>query len=200
MTKISILFALLGVLTAIPSSYAAVEVSTDKEEDTENLKNFDIQANPLGLLGGVYSASLGVGIARSITIGPAVTGYHTSGHASLLDYRGYRAGVRSSFYLSGPRFSGGWVVSPELGFADFTLVNSFTDPGQTYTTDHYGSYVGFEGVYRWAFPSGINVSLGGVLRKYGLPIPVVPIRRSILGNSTNPGLSPSLVVSAGYSF
>ncbi len=132
--------------TSVPESPAVK--STDSARSTA----FNLRFAPLGFIFGSYSLNFDFAVGDRITVGPYLNyfNYNLLG----LGISSVGGGVAMMYYLSGPRLSSSWYLSPEVGFG----ANSLSLNGAT------SSVAGLQARatvgYQWVWRSGFNLQLG----------------------------------------
>jgi hypothetical protein len=162
-------------LIAKASTEESASVSMSEAPDaapTVALKDFNLVVSPLGYLLGEINGAFQFALSDRFAMGPRVAfqsyelGNNSSSSSSAS--RNSSAGVSSSsvtygviadLYLSGPRFTSSWVLSPFFSATNYSgsvgigpLGNAST--GFSYTT--LGADIG----YNWVMKSGFNFALG----------------------------------------
>ncbi len=113
----------------------------------------NVRVNPLGLMTGTLGAEVDIGIGESFTAGPTASLVSvTVGSTSV---SAFSFGVRSNFYLGGPRFTDGWFVGPSVLYAPMTI--SLGGASGTASAFAVGAVAG----YQWVWDSGFNINLAG---------------------------------------
>jgi hypothetical protein len=125
----------------------------------ESNKSVNIYTPPVNLLVGELEFGAEFGISPSITIGPSLGLYSRNYNSSR--YTGTLIGFHADFYLSHPRFTDSWVIAP---FIDLVSLRVTQDPYSAVTLP--GTAIGTVIDYRWFWPGGFNLGLGGVIGVY----------------------------------
>lgn len=151
----------LGVALSFFSIHAsqAVESATT----TSNYPfNYNVSVNPLGFVFGTYNLDFELAVGDHLTVGPAVQ--FASVGASGVSVTGAGGGVNLMYYFTAPRLSGGWYLSPELGYISV----SASDRYSTISVSLGGVYAETTLGYHWFNSSGFNCQLGLGARYIGL--------------------------------
>jgi hypothetical protein len=155
-----LIVALLALLSAATANAT--------RPDQESLSSMQLTTNPLSDVIGLYGAQVDFGVSDNLAIGPEATLIRAN---YLFDqhYSGYSVGGHASIYLSGPRFTDGWVVSPFFGYLSYTATDNFTIfSAPTYSGDFKGYYGGILGGYQWTWDNTVSFTLGAGATAYSI--------------------------------
>lgn len=137
----------LVVLTLVCSSLGNLAFA-DAEKSS---KTYSVTVNPLSLLIGFANAGFNFGVTDRMTLGVGGDYFYVESGGSSAT--GYGGNIRMNYYLSGPRLSDSWYVSPFVSLTNY-------DVGASVLSFGTGVIAG----YQWVYDSGFTMMLGGGVR------------------------------------
>lgn len=162
MRKLHVLSAFALVLTCAPAFADGVSSVGLRPDQEFSPKTVALEVNPIAAY-----AQASYGITDHFTLGPSVSllraGFDLFSDTTV---RGYSAGLQGTFYLSGPRFTDGWVICPYGGYYFYNVhdsVSLFNPPGTpatVFTGDARGAYAGAVGGYQWVWSQLLSATVG----------------------------------------
>lgn len=131
------------------------EMSSTSTASSYELKRVNITVSPLGFIIGSFGGGVDFGVSDRITLG--AYGSYLSRNIADVYVQGGDVGARARFYLTGPRLSSGWYLSPSVGYTTVSI-----GAGRRSISVDGPEAKGIIG-YQWVFDNGINIALGAGL-------------------------------------
>lgn len=199
---------LLLILMMTSSSFAATETpapaaSVYEAKDVPLFqRTCNLNSSPVALAVGEIAAGADCGISTQATLGPVFGyAYRSHGKPFFRANENLRIGLRSMFYLSRPKFEGGWYVAPTLYFTSDNI--SQTVDGKEYTGGRTSFDLGAPLGYQWVWKSGFNINVGvgpGFSPQHGSYILTNSSGQSKTYNSSDPNFYVSTEANVGLIF
>jgi hypothetical protein len=153
----------------------------DQVEITQQLpveRSVNFRVNPVMIGVGAWNVDVDFAVNNWLTLGPTFTYYLGnkrvtvfSGETIISDERskfgGYNFGVRANLYISGQRFTDGWILAPYAGIVPGTA--SFNRNGKEFEGKFTGVIAGLVFSHQWIWASGLNLTVGAGFAYVGLP-------------------------------
>lgn len=176
--------SLLAVLCST-YSFAATAESTGPDKD------LNIRVNPLGFIFGAANVQFDIGISDSFTLGPSLsyasvkatsttTVNGTTTSSSSVSSSAFGVGARANLFLGHSRFTDGWYLGPEVGFAS----------AKAGSTSASGLSVGAVVGYGWFWEKGFNIM-------FGLGVQYISVDTAVFSVG---GVLPAGEFTLGYAF
>lgn len=162
------LFGIRSWAFASPVDPAAGSSLTEKpaSENAEPAPRYvNLRINPIALVAGIYGGEVQVGfLPRWLAIGASISYFQNTTATNTRTTYIYEYAAVASFYLTGQRFRGGWLIQPGYHYLPVNTVQHSTATGRTggadLTIPTYNYAITTTGGYEWAWVSGVNMHLG----------------------------------------
>jgi|GEM_PF-1503341 len=165
--KNSVLLAAILLASNLTSARADQTPVNQTLETQSSLKSVNIEVSPLSAMVGVYGVDATIGVSDHVAVGPTLSYYNVSGllvSGFFEDARatGYSVGTKAKFFLSGPRFTDSWVVSPSVSYISLhcvgTLIDFFSASNRpSFSKDESATIAGAVVGHEWYYSSGISL-------------------------------------------
>ena len=189
-----------GALAATGSNSVRGNLDADNSE-----KFMNVRLAPVALAVGGIGAHVDFGVADSITVGPTFSYQHAgvSFGDSETKVGIYELGARANLYLSGKRFTSGFLLGPYVSFMPASVSQKIGSKESSGSVS--GISTGAVMSYQWVWNSGLNLNVGGGLGYYSLPSEAVVTAQADGTKDTVSvpgftGVLPNIELTMGYVF